>query len=35
MNKSLNSQYLLNNQNWIIEIDNSDTLIKKQFAKYN
>ncbi|MBP7215527.1 MAG: ATP-dependent helicase [Candidatus Kapabacteria bacterium] len=32
MNKSLNSQYLLNNQNWIIEIDNSDTLIKKQFA---
>ncbi len=32
MNKSLNSQYLLNNQNWIIEIDNSDTLIKKQFV---
>ena len=32
MNKSLNSQYLLNNENWIIEIDNSDTLIKRQFS---
>lgn len=32
MNKSLNTQYLLNNQFWIIEIDNSDSLIKKQFS---
>ncbi|MEN6511485.1 MAG: DEAD/DEAH box helicase [Chloroherpetonaceae bacterium] len=32
MNKALNSQYLLNNTNWIIEIDNSDSLTKKQFA---